>query len=304
MNHARSLFAVIAALLAIPVLMSLIVTAQSNMILRGNTGGLPPPPGGGCAESTAFLARTSALGSPYTTAYDNTICHLVSNGVWAKFNNLWILATKSDGTTPRLNLKSASFTLTENGSPNHAVNDGYLGVEGSSTVFLNTNYNAAAGGAPYTTNSASMGVWILNNFVSPSVPIGSIDGALANTYVLPRNTDGVAYASINSQTTSNTTSPGAFNDSTGFWIINRVDTVNQDLYRNGALMAHNGASTVGNTPNLSNYLLAVNFNGAASGSGYRLMAAFFGGTLTSGDVTNFYSVLCADFMIPVRGSCS
>jgi hypothetical protein len=69
----------------------------------------------GCSEATVFLARTSGLDATHTTAYTDLICGMVTDGIWAKADALYIEATQ-DSTTSRLNIKSTSFSpLTTSG---------------------------------------------------------------------------------------------------------------------------------------------------------------------------------------------
>src|SRR6266404_3514163 len=71
---------------------------------------------GSCAQSTAFLARTSGLDTTHTNAYNSLICGLVTNGVFSKFDFLYIYATQNS-TTALLNLISTSFNSTVHGAP-------------------------------------------------------------------------------------------------------------------------------------------------------------------------------------------
>lgn len=283
-------FAAAVALLAIPVLLSLIVTAQSNMILKGTT---TPPTSGTCAESTAWLARIPTVGATYRSASNNWICGLVTAGTWAKLGAFWVPGTQ-DATTANLNLKSSSFTLTPNGSPNFSANNGYLGVEGSTTVFLDTGYNPnAVGGSPYTLNRASIGVWIVStNAQSAGNSMGALETSSgAGTGITPRFTDDNAYASINA--TGGATGFGIAN-STGFWVASRTDA-DQFTYRNGAQVGTGSTFPAISIPNFPLFILARNNNGsgAAGGTPYRVAAAFIAQDLTAGDVSTFNTLGCA-----------
>jgi hypothetical protein len=51
-----------------------------------------------CPQAPAFLARANAitaLDGTHTIAYTNSICGLVADGVWPKFDVLMVFATQS-----------------------------------------------------------------------------------------------------------------------------------------------------------------------------------------------------------------
>jgi hypothetical protein len=286
MNHARALFAAVVALLAIPALMSLIVTAQSNMILKGSVGG--GSGAGSCAESTAWFGRAGALDTTHHNAYDNLICGLVSDGVWAKGDAIYVFAAPNT-TAANLNLKSSSFSITANGAPNFVPNDGYLGVEASTTVYLNTNYNPVTAAGNFVQDSASVSNWIIGPDVqSTGATIGNYDGT-TTVSLSPRFTDNNTYASIN--TTNNATATGQA--ASGSWVITRLSSALQTLYHNGASVGTNNTGTTG-LNNLNMYILARNDNGvAAGGAGYRVAGSFFGGGLADAEVAAVRTRGCA-----------
>jgi hypothetical protein len=264
-------------------------------------GGAPSAPAGGaCAEATAYFARAGSLDATHIAAYNNFICGLVADGVWPALDALYVLGTQNT-TAASLNLVSSSFPLTVNGSPNFLANDGYLGVDGSATVYINTGYNPSTAGGHYTLNSASIGIWVLNNAVSAHGGFGATQGTnYAN--ITPRYSDGFAYGTVNSSAGAVVAS----SDSTGLWVTSRTSsggTGALGLYRNGASVATStGAST--SIPNFNIYLLNTNFAGTAAneGAAYREAMAFMGGAMTATQVGNFYTRGCA-FLTAVRGSC-
>ena len=84
-----------------------------------------------------FLARTTGLDATHTNAYTALINGLVTDGIWDKLDVFHIYATQ-DSTTAKLNLVSSSFTATANGSPTFTADRGFTGVNGSSTVYIDT----------------------------------------------------------------------------------------------------------------------------------------------------------------------
>jgi hypothetical protein len=298
MNHRRSsLFAAVVALLAMPALMSLIVTAQSNMILRSNASG---GGGGACPEASSFLARASGLDAPHVNAYSDTICDLVAHGVWSKLDALWLMGTQNT-TTANLNLVSSSFTLIPNGSPNFVANDGYLGVDTSSTVFLNTQFNPVTAGGHYTLNSASIGVWSFTDAISAESVIGAGESGEVVTFLFLLYPDEHVIVAING--TASAAASFAIPDTRGSTFVNRVNSSDTEIHKRGVLIINNTASPSTSIPNLPIYLIAINSAGSAVGSPYRIGMAFVGGGLTLTDLVNLNDDICNKFFTPLRGSC-
>jgi hypothetical protein len=135
-----------------------------------------PAGGGGCSQATTFLARTSGLSGTETAAYTTMICGMVSDGTWSLLDALYIFATNNT-TTANLNLVSTNFGITQVGTVTFAADTGYTG-DGSTGV-LNTGFIPASSGINYVQNSASIGVYVLNNRTGSSgndIEIGSNNG--------------------------------------------------------------------------------------------------------------------------------
>src|SRR4051812_42708310 len=96
------------------------------------TGGFTPT----CAQSTAFLARATAVTNDTDKAnYDTLICGLETDGVGCSttLDLLYVLAAP-DSATYLLNLCSSSFSLTANGTGTFTAGQGY--ASNGSTGFL------------------------------------------------------------------------------------------------------------------------------------------------------------------------
>jgi len=256
------------------------------------------PSGGACSQATSFLARTSGLDGTHTSAYTTMICGLVTDGVWSKLDVLYFLGTQ-DATTAGLNLISSSFTITTHGSPNFSADNGYLGVDGSTTVYLDTGLNPATAGGNYTKDTGSIGAWSFTNAESANAILGLDDGVATAAQILPRWTGGIFYGYINTYfATSDVTAV----NSSGLFVANRPDSATQDIYRNGSALNSTAFSSV-SLPSVNMYVLARNSSGSANlGIGYRVGMAFVGGGLTATDISNLYSRGCT-FFTAVRGSC-
>jgi hypothetical protein len=301
MKHERSpFFAVAVALLTVPAMLTAIVTAQSNMVLRGSVVGVA------CAEATNYLARTGSLDATHTTAITNTICTgLIPHGIWALLDNMWILAHQTT-TAARQNLTSASFTLTEGGSPNFVANDGYLGISTSTTVILDTGYNPSTSGVHYTLSDANAGVWVVNNVAADSGPIGVYDPGVTSTSMLPRNiSDDFVLASVNSTNITHSTSGSG--DSRGLWVADRhveaPSLPHQAIYHNNGVTIFDQGWPLTTMINRNAYIIGINNAGVPYGSPYRVAMAFFGGSMSPTMIGNLYNDMCTLYFVPVRGSC-
>lgn len=225
-----------------------------------------------CAESTAFIARTSGLSNTAKTNYDNLICGMVTDGTFALFDFLYIYAAP-DSTTALLNLKSSSFNGTVNGSLTFTANQGFTGTAGSTTVYIDTGFNPTtqAGTSQFQQNSAHISVWNLTNATTTHGPIGGANGSINNTLIFPRYTDNNAYFRVNVNGIGDACSTAAI---TGHFIANH-NTVNNDCIFNGVNNSSYIDTSVG-VLNLNLYTIGLNNGGIADGSG-QLTAMASGG---------------------------
>lgn len=240
-------------------------------------------------QALDFLARTSGLDATHTNAYIALIDGLVSDGVWAKFDLLHVYATQ-DTTTAQLNLVSASFPATLNGSPTFTADRGYTGVDASSTVYINTGFNPTSGSPKHTQNSAHLSEWNLTNTTSGKSGVGSINGAQTqNAYILSQFTDNHAYFRIN--VGIDATHDVAVADAIGHYIGNRSSSSASQGYKNGSSILSNAADTSVALTNQNFYGLAYNFNGTASGVGHQIAMISIGSSMNSTEAANFYNRL-------------
>src|SRR5882672_965294 len=100
------------------------ITQFDGGISTSAAAGTPPAPLT-CSQATSFLGRASPLlNRVHRDGYSNLICGLVTDGVFAKLDALYVFATQ-DATTSLLNLVSASFNGTAGGIPPFVVDRGY-----------------------------------------------------------------------------------------------------------------------------------------------------------------------------------
>ena len=122
-------------------------------------------------QALAYLARTVGGNEGGNGAnIANLIDGLVSDGVWAKLDALYVLA-QQNATDAALNLVSTSYTLT----PSTATFTTYKGYSNfPSTGGVNTGFIPASAPSPnYVLLSASAGVWVYEQDTNGGVQIGS-----------------------------------------------------------------------------------------------------------------------------------
>jgi hypothetical protein len=275
------------------------------------TGGSAPAP---CTAYTNWYTRVGALSGPpvldtaHQTAMQTMICDLVTNGVWATLDFLYIFATNTTSGSATavagLNLKSNSFPITVHGSPTFTPDAGYTGVAGSTTVWLDTGFNPATAGGQYTLNSAQISLWSFTNTMqSGNVPIG-IATATDVTQMVPWYTGNIMYCWVNQPSGSSTSGTSA--SSSGLSTCSRTSSAAAGLtmYENGSVVASNlttgGSSAI---PSLSMPILAQNNAGTVgSGTAYLVPMAAAGSGLSSGQVSTLYTTVCT-YLTAVHTSC-
>lgn len=246
-------------------------------------------------ESSNFIARTTGLTNPDKINYDTLITGLVNDGIFAKLDALWVYAAR-DTTNAVLNLVSSSFTCVEHGSPTFTAYRGYTGSDGSTTVYLDTQFNPSSGSPHYTQNSCHASAWS-NTSAAAGASGGGMNGCADGgspgggyTHVFPRFVDGKGYYRIN-DTKAGITAGVTNADGKGFYLANRSGASAQQGYKNASDVGVVAVSSM-SVFNGNMYSLAYNAAGSpVAGFGGQSAMCSFGGSLTSGEVTNFYSRL-------------
>lgn len=275
-------------------------------IFTGRAALDPAAGGGACVNGTNagnFIARTSGLNATYLAAYCNLINASDTHGYFTKLNFWYVFGTQ-DNVTAFLNIVGTANSPAVP-HPNLAgvswTTDGVLGVDASSTVYVDSTFDPFNDSTNFVRDSAHLSAWSFTNAASGASG-GQVIGYSTSGFVgriFPKYNDGNTYSDVNS--TSN--SAGVANaDSTGWYTVNRSGASAVQHYRNAvSLGATTEASVV--LPNENIVVLASNTGGVFSfGGGYRIGMASAGSSLTSQNVTDFYNDMCA-FFTSVRGSC-
>jgi hypothetical protein len=225
---------------------------------------------------------TSQPNAGWKAAFVTFYQTLATAGVWSKLD--WLSLPTVDEQGWRVNARRPSVVASAVNSPTYS-----LGFTGNGTTsYLNSGWNASTISGLYTQNDAHMGVWIGNNVTSNTqYDIGTTVGDM-NT----RDTGGnyVTHAGSASVTTiaGATTSVGHT-----AWV--RTSSTVGVVYRNassvGAIATTSAAR--GNSP-----MLFCARNGGTGGSTTpasfstrKVIAAHWGASLSSGDMTAFYNAL-------------
>ena len=109
----------------------------------------------GCSQATAYLARATGE-TAHASDLTTLICGLVTDGVWAKLDALYVLAQQTQADA-RLNLVSVSYPLT--GTATFTAYQGFSAFL-TNGVLLDTGFNPSVAPSPnFTQNSANFGIW-------------------------------------------------------------------------------------------------------------------------------------------------
>jgi hypothetical protein len=276
-------------ILALCLCLSVSPALAGSMTLLGVGAPVVSGGGGSCVSTQGnnFLARTSGLDGTHTTAYCTMIDGLVSDGVWAKLDALYIFATNS----------SANAILNLIGNSNNAVNHsatftanaGFNG-NGSST-YVDTTVDPTAT-VQYTQNSAHFSVW--GNSTSPSASggrAGYLDGgATKGTYIGIGDAGSTSLGGINNAFGRDLNSSGVGNQKNHI-LINRSASNARQLYISGSSAASDALVSSTIPTGITFWVGCRNFGSSTNAcTDAQFMMASVGASLNSGsDAANFYA---------------
>lgn len=293
--------ALVAALLSVGL-------AHAQMIpLTGGGGAAHVNVAGGCPQATTFIARTSGEN---TTALTTMICGLVTDGIitgdltsggtkcGSSLDRFYIMAMANS--TDALLDVCGNASLVSHGSPTFTANAGYIGVNGSTTVWLDTGFNPSTAGGNYVLNSAHLSAWSLTNATSTGVAMGANNNGTGTAYLDLEFTDTKTYTALND---ADTDVGHVTANSSGFFVSTRSGSSSLIVYRNGSLL-YSPNLTSNSLPARNIFLLAESdsIGNPKGGAAWQLAEASFGANLTSGFVTALNSRICT-YLTTVHGSC-
>ncbi len=233
------------------------------------------------SQMVASETLTGGIDVAHQTAYTNLICGLVTDGLWTKYDILYIYATQ-DGITALLNLVSSSFTAALVNAPSFTADSGFLGD--GSTSYVDTGFNASMASSPkFLLNDAHWSHWNLTNSSANQVYSG-----INNTDTSMQWFSGGLFARLNDGSGQTTSTPS---DARGHFLATRASSSARTLYINGSSFDVNSSATSTIIGNNNFYILWVG-NSSGTKSATRVASYSAGSNLNSGsDAANYYSRL-------------
>ena len=244
----------------------------------GGFGGAAPT---NSPEALAYLARTvggneGGNGANIAALIDG----LVSDGVWAKLDALYVLAQQNQADA-LLNLIGMNYSLGTVGLLRTIPFTSYVGFGPSATSCLSTNFIPSSATTPnFILNSASYGVW--GYAISPgNVPyISNGNGNQAFVY-----TDNLFYARVNSPGSAGVSS----SLSKGLLAGERADAANVYPYQNG--VSAGPVASVSASVDVNPFFIGANPGFPSVGANQIFSAAFIGASLGAAGQLALYNRL-------------
>jgi photosystem II stability/assembly factor-like uncharacterized protein len=218
-------------------------------------------------------------------AYNTLIASLVSGGVWAKLDALYMFAAQDEATAV-VNLVQSSFGATATSSPGFAVNRGFYGA---ASGLIDSNFNPSTAGGHFAQNDATHFARGLYEAVDASPLLHDAQGTPVNL-ITPRFTDGRYYARLNETTASVN---AAIASGAHLYSTSRSAAGEFDIYIDGVFAA-NSATTSAAPANADLRFLA---NASTSYPGICAYGGF-GSALSAGEHAALYAA-CEAYLVAV-----
>jgi hypothetical protein len=168
-------------------------------------------------------------------------------------------------------------TLTPVNAPAFVADAGWTGD--GATSYLTAGATVAA---PYTLNSAHLGVWVNTNLQDAGGDIGFLSNS--NARILSRNlSDAIGYR-LNNSTSGSVT---GITDSRGHTLLNRTGNTSGDVYKNGADVGNFSTNVAASIPTTAFVLCRHD----TTYSSKQIFAGHCGGALTAGAVADIYDII-------------
>jgi len=205
---------------------------------------------------------------------------LVADGIWAKLDRLWVFAAHAENSSllDWIHPTVAGNACTNVDSTAFVVDEGYTG-DGTND-YLNTNTSVSTDVTYFTQNSASAAIYCRTNVAEDNDDFGAY-GAGGDVSFTLRNSGNECDWRLN---LNGDETEASITDSTGMWIMSRLDSDTAYLYRNGSEIDVDNSSTTG-LPTADLYIL--NAPGGEGPSTKQISMAALGGYLTATEAANF-----------------
>lgn len=248
---------------------------------RKETIGVPAKGTSVLAATAAIIARASSPPPNTTTALINsTIQALVSGGVWAKLDGLYIF-TLDDPQLRTVNWRNpGTYDLTQaqsgGGFGDPAIVWNAKGVSQTGAAYLSTGYIPADAPGLFGQDSNHVGAISASNIAEDNVLGGS-----RLTNINPRNFTGLFFRTQNS---ANGLEEVTNRNSLGHYVNSRLISTEYKVYKDSALLATHTASTIALTAGDPISVLNRGNEGAGHTTTRKVSAFHFGSGLTAGEV--------------------
>lgn len=230
-----------------------------------------------CAETKAYIDAMSVKPSPAEIIMLDKCMRLIKDcGALGWLDGLYFLLGGVEQDT-RINAKNpGTYNLTKINSPRFTVNGGW--DANTNAGYLDTGFNPATAAGKFQQNKSCLGVGVLTA-VAANPTIGNTGSG--NSFVTPRSASDTFVGRMSSLGSSNVA-----NTSIGLFTTSRATSALNRLFKNsGQVLSTAIASTTMASANIG--ILSDN-SGSRYAAGMIVAFAFFGGSLTGGQVLQMY----------------
>lgn len=197
---------------------------------------LTPPAVSAEAALAAVVAGYSSAPNGTRQGYMGTlISSLMSSGVWAKLDALYVLATTEDQGS-RVNwINPGTYNASKTGTPTFTVDNGWAGSSGN---YLDTGFNPSTGSPKFVRNNGHLMAATLTDAVGGATTY--LAGIAGWAGIQPRSSAGLISSLAHSSSVDN----GGANTGIGLYGWNRSASGPYDRYKNGSVFDSPSRTTV------------------------------------------------------------
>lgn len=232
----------------------------------------------------AVVANGGSVSGVRKTLVNDLIVGLKADGLFTKLDRLWLHAGENQPSALTDIVADSSATTVN--SPTFTIDRGYTG--NGTTSYLASGYKSSDG-PNLAQNSAHCSAWVVTVDATNNAMILGAETGAGIGMLLMYSTTGPKWQTSLNQDFSNTPGPtGA--GGTGLVTATRVNSTQENIYRNGGSKDTSAANSVG-VDTIPFFICARNIGAIDNPSQHQIAATHFGGGLTDTDVTNIYNRL-------------
>lgn len=247
-------------------------------------GGLLPE----CISSSSYdhnaqdvINKMVALGATVDTSREGYINDLVlglkADGNWPELALLQMFNSPTDASSLFNWTNIYAFFPTKHGTLTFTANKGYTG--NGTNGYINSHYHDGLSTLTNNIDDITLFAWNLTNSAHTSALFGANPAVLgaSQSLIQPKRADtSKAGADLNSASPANQTT-NTIADASGLWAIQRVNSAEFGIYRNGVLIETMTNASVSKTP-IVHFVLAQNNDGSAASFSTRQVSLFGAGS--------------------------